>query len=327
VSDAQGAEWEERVRERRALVDAALAEVLPPAGSPPYDAAGAQRVTGEDDVPAAMRYTTLAGGKRYRPILALVTFEALAVGEVPVRPDRALWRTASRPCLALELVHASALILDDLPCMDDASERRGRPANHIVFGESMAILAAVGLLATAYGLLADTAGTLPARTATSFVSEMTEAIGVVGLIGGQALDLRLQRADTDRTSAAPARATPAVNVETVHARKTGTLFRAAARLGGRLAGVSTEHIEALGRFGECVGVAYQIVDDLHDIIVDPGGAPARGHSANVARMYGEPHARRSAETWTSKAAGHLGSLRTGAPALASFARHLAARTE
>jgi geranylgeranyl diphosphate synthase type II len=196
-------------------------------------------------VERAMAYTVLAPSKQVRAVLVLLCAE-LCKGN----PARAI-----PAAVAIELVHAASLILDDLPAMDDAPLRRGRRANHLEFGEATAILAAFGLLNLAYGQLAKG---FEAGLAARMSAILSDAVGVGGLIGGQALDLEA----TDR-------AISFETLERIHRGKTGALFVAAAACGAVTAGAAAEPIAALSAYAKNLGLAFQIVDDLLDVSGDP----------------------------------------------------------
>lgn len=217
---------------------------------PGYFAAHQRRVTaeltrvvpsGDSPVERSMAYTALAPSKQVRAVLVLLSAE-LCRGDVA----RAVPAAA-----AIELVHAASLILDDLPAMDDAPLRRGRRANHLEFGEATAILAAFGLLNLAYGALAQA---YEPALATRMASLLSEAVGPLGLIGGQDLDLRA----TDRQITFEM-------LERIHRGKTGALFVAAATCGALTAAAAAEPIAALTGFAKNLGLAFQIVDDLLDV--------------------------------------------------------------
>lgn len=215
-----------------------------------------ERVTREMDrvLPAAdreprpvhesMRYTALAPSKRVRAVLAMLAAELFG------RSDQAL-AVAS----AVELVHASSLILDDLPSMDNAPLRRGRPSNHVAYGEAIAILAAFGLLNLAYE-----------NVSTAYAGELgrainrllADAVGSDGLVGGQAEDLLATEEQISFEA-----------LERIHRRKTGALFSAAATGGAMTAGASADQVASLGAYAKNLGLAFQIVDDLLDVEGDP----------------------------------------------------------
>lgn len=210
----------------QARVSAEMTRLLPTSGS---------------RVEEAMAYTALAPSKQVRAVLVMLCAE-LCRGSA----DRAI-----PAACAIELVHASSLILDDLPAMDDAPLRRGRRANHLTFGESTAILAAFGLLNLAYGVLAKS---YPPPLAAGMSTLVSNAVGPEGLIGGQALDL-------DATD----RAITFEMLERIHRGKTGALFVAAAACGALTAGAAAEPIAALTAYAKNLGLAFQIVDDLLDV--------------------------------------------------------------
>ena len=200
---------------------------------------------GDSLVERSMAYTALAPSKQVRAALVLLAAEVC-------RGDGA---RAVPAAAAIELVHASSLILDDLPSMDDAPLRRGRRANHLEFGEPVAILAAFGLLNLAYGSIARAS---EPPLASNMTSRLSEAIGPSGLIGGQALDLE-----------ATARPIDFETLERIHRGKTGALFVAAAACGALTAGAAAEPIAALSAYAKNLGLAFQIVDDLLDVSGDP----------------------------------------------------------
>lgn len=190
---------------------------------------------------AAMRHILLAPGKRLRPLLALCVARQLD------GPEQA---ALDFGC-AVEMVHAASLIMDDLPCMDDAALRRARPTTHVQFGEDVALLAAIALLSRAFGVVADTTGA-DAAARLDGVATLSAAVGSLGLSGGQLDDLRPAATRSARAS------------EDVNHRKTGVLFAAAAEMAGRAAGVDAERMGALATFAQHVGGAYQILDDILD---------------------------------------------------------------
>jgi geranylgeranyl pyrophosphate synthase len=200
---------------------------------------------GGSAVERAMAYTALAPSKHVRAVLVLLCAELCRGQSVRAVPAAA----------AIEFVHASSLILDDLPAMDDAPLRRGRRSNHLEFGEPVAILAAFGLLNLAYGALA---GAYEPSVSSRMTATVAEAVGPGGLIGGQALDLEA----TDRRI-------DFETLERIHRGKTGALFIAAAVCGALTAGAAAEPIGALSAYAKNLGLAFQIVDDLLDVAGDP----------------------------------------------------------
>lgn len=213
------------------------------------DEATSARFDGPPVVREAMRYTLLAPSKRVRAMLALVACDVCASAAGSRAGD------AMPAAVAIEMVHASSLILDDLPSMDDAPLRRGRPACHVQFGEAVAVLGAFGLLSDAYGVIA---GAYDAPVARELTSLLSSAIGSDGLIAGQAEDLLATDTAIDFET-----------LERIHRRKTGALFSAAAIAGARAAGARDDRMRALEAYAKNVGLAFQIVDDLLDVTGDP----------------------------------------------------------
>ncbi len=198
----------------------------------------------------AMRYSLLAGGKRIRPLLLLRTVEMLGGDLAEAMPA----------ACALEMIHTYSLVHDDLPGMDDDDLRRGRPTNHKVFGIGMAILAGDGLLNAAYELLLQNALRYPARLARHLAAseEIARRAGVTGMIAGQCMDVL---SESGAETSEPL-------LRYIHRHKTADLLTAPLVAGARLCGASEEEAEALERFGQCVGLAFQIVDDLLDVTGD-----------------------------------------------------------
>jgi len=246
---------------RRAQIDEALTRFLP---SPPVF----PRVLYD-----AMRYSLDAGGKRLRPILTLAAAEAVA------RPSstaaRAIELALPAAC-AVELIHTYSLIHDDLPAMDDDSLRRGRPTNHVVYGDGMAILAGDGLLTEAFALLSlEPRDPDLASRKIRAIHTIASAAGASGMVGGQAIDLLAVGSSTfDEYS-----------LQDMHARKTGALIRAAAVAGAIMGGGGNEAIDAVDEFGRHLGLAFQIVDDILDV---EGDAKDLGKTAGKDAKAGKP---------------------------------------
>jgi len=193
----------------------------------------------------AMRYSLFSGGKRVRPILALAACDAVAGEAADVLPF----------ACGIELIHTYSLIHDDLPAMDDDALRRGKPTNHVVYGEAMAILAGDALLTEAFRVMADAA--LKAgddcRRGLQVLGEVAKAAGAYGMVAGQAMDM-----DAEDTGA------NLPTVELIHIRKTGALIRAAVRAGALLGGARADQLRRLTRYADCVGLAFQVADDILD---------------------------------------------------------------
>lgn len=215
---------------RRLVVDAGLLRLAPGGPAPA--------------VVAAVHDSLLAPAKRLRPILALLVAEIMGGDARSVVPA----------ACAVEMVHTSSLILDDLPCMDDATTRRGRPACHLAHGEATAILAAFALHSRAFEILADGWDHGPGeKQRLRIAGELARAAGLEGMIAGQCFDLLGSSEDVDPRM-----------VEFIHSRKTGALFTASAAAGAIAAGAGPEAIEAVVAYADNLGRAFQIADDLID---------------------------------------------------------------
>ena len=269
----------------------------------------ASRMPAEDTRPAAlhraMRYSVLSEAKRMRPILCLAAAEA-AGGSA---------EAALVPGAALELLHTYTLIHDDLPAMDDDDLRRGRPTCHKVFGEANAILAGDALLTLAFEWLAD-CPVPPPYPPNQLILELARASGSQGVIAGQVEDI-----------AAEGRPADADLVDYIHRHKTADLLRAAVRMGGITAGASAEALTGLDRYGDRMGLAFQVADDLLNATSDaaslgknPGTDAARGKLTYVA-VHGLEGARQRARELIEDARAALASLpgdTTALQALAGF---------
>ncbi|MFC5578632.1 polyprenyl synthetase family protein [Lysobacter niabensis] len=216
----------------RVRIEAVLDRALPSATDSP------QRLH------AAMRHAVLDGGKRMRPLLVYATGTAFGASETEL----------DAPAAAVELIHAYSLVHDDLPAMDDDSLRRGKPTVHIAFDEATAILAGDALQSLAFELLADAPAAPAERVA--MLRELAIASGPRGMCGGQALDIAATgNADAMRIE----------ELQRLHALKTGALLRASVRLGALAAAVDVDTLQRLDRFGDALGLAFQIRDDLLDL--------------------------------------------------------------
>lgn len=273
------------LQNKAVLIEKALHEALPQENQKPFL------------LHKAMRYAVLEGGKRLRPTLCLAACEA---GESA--PE-----TAILPATALELVHTYTLIHDDLPCMDNDDMRRGKPTVHKAFGEAMAVLAGDALQTLAFETLAkyDKRETIPA-----LVKELAEAIGSTGVIGGQVEDI----ADTPSPSAD--------DIKFIHHNKTARLFIASVKMGGIAAGADSALLNKLGLFGEAYGTAFQIADDLDDLIQDQNKhRPIKGLSC--LSVMSEDSARAKALCLLEKASSSISCLQNrGAWAMQSIAELL-----
>jgi geranylgeranyl diphosphate synthase type II len=205
-----------------------------------------------DRLMESIRYSLLAGGKRLRPGLVLETFESCLASR---RPNPASVDSALACAGAMELIHTFSLVHDDLPAMDNDDLRRGRPTNHKVFGEAMAILAGDAMVTLAFELVAECA---EPKLAGRLVVELAAAAGPAGMIGGQVLDIDSENQSLNLDQ-----------LKKLHRLKTGALIIAACRLGAICANVDEQRLAAVTRFAEHLGLAFQIVDDLLDVTSTP----------------------------------------------------------
>ena len=284
--------WAKRIEEE-------LDRLVPAASDPP-------------EMFEAMRYSLFAGGKRLRPVLCVAACEA-----VGGNPEAVLLAAC-----ALECVHSYSLIHDDLPAMDDDDLRRGVPTNHRVYGEAAAILAGDGLQALAFELMAnrEMGERISSERRLEAIRVLAEAAGAAGMVGGQLLDIR-----------ANGRVREAVRLEEIHRRKTGALLRASVRLGGVLGGGGEARMEALGVYGEKIGLAFQIVDDILDAEGDaalmgkPTGSDEGANKATYLALHGPAASKRLVRSACEEALGALDAFPNRAPALASLARFVVLR--
>jgi farnesyl diphosphate synthase len=283
-----------------ARADAVLARVLPADAQPPVE------------LHRAMRYAVLGGGKRLRPLLAYAT--GIAFGAAPEKIDAV--------AAAVEIIHAYSLVHDDLPAMDDDALRRGRPTCHIAFGEAMAILAGDALQALAFEVLADDpAIDVDAGTRLDMLRTLALACGSQGMAGGQAFDL-----------AAVGQRLDAAELERMHVHKTGALIRASVRLAALAAGCKDSNtLAALETYGHCVGLAFQIRDDLLDIeagteqLGKTAGKDAAANKPTYPAILGVPASRDELSALTARALTAVETLGAAGEPLRDLARFVADR--
>ena len=261
------------LREYQQLVDSELDRLVPSETAAP------------ETIHRAMRYSLFAGGKRIRPILCLEAARAVSGS----------FSAALPAACALEMVHTYSLIHDDLPALDNDDYRRGKLTNHKVFGDAMAILAGDALLTTAFQVLAEIDA--PPDRKVLMVAELAAASGtLVGMIGGQVADLEGE-----------GRQPEAALLETIHRAKTGALLRASMRLGAIVAGASQTEYAALSCYGEHIGLAFQIVDDILDVeessaaLGKTSGKDAQQHKITFPAVYGLETSRQMAEAECARA--------------------------
>ena len=237
------------------------------------------------DLTDAMRYSTMIGGKRIRPVLVL-EFCRVCGGD----PDHAL----DLAC-ALEMIHTSSLIHDDLPCMDNDDMRRGQPSCHKKFGENTALLAGDALEAYAFEVAAG--ADLPAKTTVEAVKLLAKATGPYGMLGGQIMDVENESRDDVTLD----------RLEATHQKKTGALIRVACELGCIAAGASKELRAAAVEYGKNLGLAFQVCDDILDVtgnellLGKPGGSDAEEEKATYVTLLRLDEAKETAKNYTEQA--------------------------
>jgi geranylgeranyl diphosphate synthase type II len=286
------------LQKRQAQVEAALDGAVP--------------ITYPEKIYEAMRYSLLAGGKRLRPILCLATCE-MAGGTIEM---------AMPTACALEMVHTMSLIHDDLPAMDNDDYRRGKLTNHKVYGEDIAILAGDGLLAYAFEFVAANTRNVPAERLLQVITRLGRAVGAVGLVGGQVVDLESEgKLD--------------VSIETlnfIHNHKTAALLEACVVCGGILAGAPEADLQRLSRYAQNIGLAFQIVDDILDITATQeelgktAGKDLQAQKVTYPSIWGIEESQRQAQQLIQAAAAELHSFGEKARPLLAISDFITSRT-
>lgn len=273
-------------------------------------------IPGEKVMPAtlheSMRYSLFAGGKRVRPILAIAAAEAVGNAGQAVLP------VAS----SLELIHTYSLIHDDLPAMDNDDFRRGKPTNHKVYGEAMAILAGDALLTMAFELCtrANVEQGLDAARLVRLIQELAIGSGNAGMVGGQVLDIQAENQDIDFPT-----------LQSIHKHKTGMLIRAAVRMGAITAGATPAQLDDLTFYAEQIGLAFQIADDVLNVTgtreelgKNPNTDAQRGKKT-YPTFYGIEGAKKMAEDCVTRANARLVSFGAKADPLRELAHYITSR--
>ncbi len=236
-----------------------------------------------DELYRSITYSLSAGGKRIRPILCLASFEACGG-----KTDDAVPYAA-----AFELIHTYSLIHDDLPAMDDDDLRRGKPTNHKVFGEGMAVLAGDGLLTEAFYLLSHeryAVASIPQSALLRAINEIADGSGIYGMVGGQAQDLLSENEEPDPET-----------LFFIHRCKTAALITAAVKTGGILACCSEERLAGLASYGQSTGLAFQVIDDILDVegetevLGKTAGSDEKNKKMTYPKLYGIDESRRKAK--------------------------------
>jgi geranylgeranyl diphosphate synthase, type II len=289
------------LKEKVALVDAALDRYLPGADTLP------------EKLHQAMRYSVMAGGKRVRPVLTLASCTAAGGREELALPA----------ACALEMIHTYSLIHDDLPAMDDDDFRRGRPTNHKVYGEATAILAGDALLTEAFELLSDSQinAEVPASALLRVIHIIARCAGSTGMVGGQVVDMESEGKEIDFPT-----------LEYIHTRKTGALLLASVQSGALLGGADDRTFNALTRYGSAAGLAFQIADDILNVVGDSAtlgkttGSDAERGKATYPALIGLEASRQRAQELKEMALTALEPLSEKAEPLRAIARYIVERT-
>ena len=288
------------IQKRKEIVDSNLDVFLPKPQGP------------SGKVVEAMRYSLSAGGKRVRPILMMAACEAVGGDFNPIMPA----------ACAMECVHTYSLIHDDLPAMDDDDLRRGKPTCHKVFGEAVAILAGDALLTYAFELMThpEMLTQLDGGLVNRAIHVFARAAGVSGMVGGQTADVLFEGKPID-----------AQTLDYIHRHKTGALIRASVEMGALLGGGGPQQVERLSRYGTALGLAFQVVDDLLDVVGDeeklgkPVGSDERNRKATYPALFGLEETRKRAEELKNEALENLSSFGPEADPLRAIAIYVVER--
>ncbi|MGM9592470.1 MAG: polyprenyl synthetase family protein [Oscillospiraceae bacterium] len=284
------------MNEYKSLIDEKLAEYFMPADLP------------YDGLLESMRYSLTAGGKRIRPILVL-EFCRISGGDV---------QKALPVACAVEMLHTYSLIHDDLPCMDNDDLRRGKPTNHVVYGECTAVLAGDALQAEAFGTILSSE--LPAEVRAKCAEILADAVGSDGMCAGQFLDMKGENMVLSEDE-----------LNEINSRKTGALLIAACRMGVAAAGGSDEQLEAAALFGAAIGAAFQIRDDILDVISTdealgkPVGSDAKENKNTYMALYGQERCMQMIRRLTESAKSSLGGAFTDTDFLCGLADSMVTR--
>lgn len=283
------------------LIEAALDQYLPGSSTRPAR------------LHEAMRYSVLGGGKRIRPILLLAACESVG-GDL---------KAAMPAACAVEMIHAYSLIHDDLPAMDNDDMRRGRPTNHKVFGEATAILAGDGLLTEAFILLSrsEAIKNVPADARLEVINLLATHAGTRGMVGGQMVDMEVEGTQIDLPT-----------LEYIHTHKTGALIKAAVEIGAIIGGATPPQRDALQRYAAAAGLAFQVADDILDIVAVPSefgkriGSDQQRGKATYPALLGMSEARERADELNTIAIRALDLFGNEARPLRAIARYIVDRS-
>lgn len=302
IGDGVSQELSEAMANVAGAIEETLAQILPESGG-----AGPEATLFE-----AMRYATLGGGKRLRPFLVVTTAGLFDVPEA----------VSLRVGAAVELIHSYSLIHDDLPCMDDDPVRRGKPACHVRFGESTAVLAGDALVPLAFEVLADPKTHPDASVRGDLVAGLARAAGPAGMVGGQMIDLAAEHLDLEIGE-----------VTRLERLKTGALIEFCCEAGGLLGRADTRALRALGAYAHDLGLAFQIADDLLDAMGEedrvgkPVGKDGPRGKATFVTILGAEKARDQARLLARQAAAHIQAFGEQARLLREVTHYVVGRTQ
>lgn len=282
----------------RSVTDSRMAELLP------------EETCYPEVIHQAMRYSVFAGGKRFRPVLCLAACEVVCGS----------WQPALDAACAMECIHTYSLIHDDLPGMDDDDYRRGKLTNHKVFGQGMAILAGDALLTYAFEILSNLSCENHGEQVLRIIQEVSKASGTAGMIGGQVVDIISEQVSPDEGL-----------LHYIHHHKTGALIIASARMGAILGGADERQLAALTQYAQQLGLAFQITDDILDVVGDeekigkPVGSDEKNQKATFPALFGLDQSRVMAQEAVDQAIFALGPLGARAETLIELAHYLLGR--
>lgn len=292
-------DFKSRLNQGKQLVEDLLIEMLP------------KTAVYQKSVIDSMEYSLKAGGKRLRPILLIEACRALG-GDV---------KKAYPFACAVEMIHTYSLIHDDLPAMDDDDLRRGKPTNHKVFGEGIAILAGDGLLNYAHELMIKSiVEDIENKSLPRAAYEISNAAGVYGMIGGQCADLEGEGKTVDLKT-----------LEFIHRHKTGALITAPLKAGAIIGGATKEQLESIEKYGEAIGLAFQITDDILDVVGDEKslgkkvGSDEANEKSTYPSIYGLEESRKMAREQLEKALKQLEAFKDEADFFRELAKHIVER--
>ncbi len=297
IAPHPGFDLKSYLRERQVLVEAALDRSI--------------AVVYPETIYESMRYSLMAGGKRLRPILCLAACE-LAGGAI---------EAAMPTACALEMIHTMSLIHDDLPSMDNDDFRRGKPTNHKVYGEPVAILAGDGLLAYAFEFVATQTQQVPADRIVRAIALLGKAVGAAGLVGGQVVDLASE-------------GNPNIALDTlhfIHRHKTAALLEACVTTGATIAGADESTVGKLAQYAQDIGLAFQIVDDILDVTATTeelgktAGKDSAVEKATFPKLYGLERSREMATELIDRAKASLAEFGPAAAPLQALADYIVSR--